>query len=251
MGAKTIKVVVQEEGMVLGKAIAEAGFEASTVARQLINSALTTASIDLSEITRVVAAGVGRDAALGADATLNEAKCAARGARHIFPDLRTVIDVGAEEGRAIRCDLRGKVEDVAHNEKCAAGAGVFAESMARALEIPIDELGPLSLQSTNVVPMNAQCAVFAESEVVSMIHDNVPKPDMARAVVEAIAGRIVSMVQKMGIKTPVALIGGLARNAGFVDSLVRLLQIESVQIPAQPEFCVALGAALTAMDEVP
>jgi benzoyl-CoA reductase subunit D len=179
---------------------------------------------------------------------MTDVGCAARGAVHLFPGARTVIDVGAEEARAIRCDGQGKVVDFAVNEKCAAGTGVFAEAIARALEVPLDQLGPLSLRSQRTISMNAQCAVFAESEAVSMIHGNVAKEDMARAVHDAMAHRTASMVRRVGVEAPVVLVGGVARNLGFVDSLGRALAIDSIQIPADPELCPALGAALAAAE---
>ncbi len=114
--------------------------------------------------------------------------------------------------------------DFAINEKCAAGTGAFIEAMARALEVTLEELGPLSLQSTRAVAMNAQCAVFAESELVSLVHAKTPKPDMARAVHDAIADRIVSMARRVGLEKEIMLIGGLARNVGFVASLKRELE---------------------------
>jgi benzoyl-CoA reductase subunit D len=171
----------------------------------------------------------------------------ARGVIHLFPEARTVIDVGAEEGRAIKVDARGKVVDFAINEKCAAGAGAFTEAMARALDVTLEELGPLSLQSTKAIPMNAQCAVFAESEVVSLVHAKTPKPDMARAIHDAIADRITSMVRRVGVEEKIALIGGVARNPGFVRSLEEDLSTK-VLIPDVPQFVGAMGAAIVATD---
>ncbi len=246
MGAKTIKVVILRDGDVVARAIRAGGFDAAGTARQLMAQALAEAGVGRGDIGRVFATGAGREEAPDADGTLTEVSCAVRGAAHLVPDARTVIDVGAEEGRAIRCDERGKVVDFAINEKCAAGAGAFTEAMARALEVPLEELGALSLKSTKTIPMNAQCTVFAESEVVSMIHGNVAKEDMARAVHEAMASRIVSMARKVGFAPPVVLIGGLARNVGFVDALRRGLEIDTLHIPPDPEFCGALGAALAA-----
>jgi benzoyl-CoA reductase subunit D len=155
------------------------------------------------------------------------------------------VDVGAEEGRAIRVDDNGKVVDFAVNERCAAGAGAFTEAMARALEIPLEEIGPLSLTSTKAVPMNAQCAVFAESEVVSLIHQKTEKQDIARAVHDAMASRITSMARRVGVEPQVVLIGGVARNPGFVDALQRDLELELL-VPDDPDFVSALGAALLA-----
>jgi benzoyl-CoA reductase subunit D len=153
--------------------------------------------------------------------------------------------VGAEEGRAIKCDEQGKVQDFAINEKCAAGAGSFTEAMARALEVPLDDFGKISLQSSKTIPMNAQCAVFAESEVVSLVHSKTPKADIARAVHDAIASRIVSMVRRVGINKDVALVGGVSNNPGFVDSLNRALEVEVI-VPKDAEYIGALGAALVA-----
>ncbi|HEB84113.1 MAG TPA: CoA activase, partial [Bacteroidetes bacterium] len=150
-------------------------------------------------------------------------------------------------GRAIKCNPDGKVEDFAINEKCAAGSGAFTEAMARALEVTVEELGRLSLQSSASVPMNAQCAVFAESEVVSLLHAKTPKQDIAKAIHDAIASRIVSMARRVGINPAVAVIGGMAKNVGFIDSLNRALGQE-VLIPEDPAFITAFGAALIAAE---
>jgi len=246
MGSRATKVVVLRDGAILGHAIGISGFDATATARELLEAALEQAGVTRGDLRSIVATGTGRDEAPEKTRTLTEVGCAARAALHLFPDTRTVIEVGAEEGRAVRCDEQGRVIDFAVNEKCAAGAGAFAEAMARALEVSLEELGPLSLRSEKAIPMNAQCAVFAESEVVSMIHANVAKADMARAVHDAMASRIVSMVRRVGLAPAVTLLGGLARNVGFVESLRRGLEVTSLHIPADPELGGALGAALAA-----
>ena len=145
----------------------------------------------------------------------------------------------------LRCDERGRVIDFAYNEKCAAGAGTFAEGMARALGVSLEELGPLSLTSRQAVQMNAQCAVFAESEVVTLIHAKTPREDIARAVLDAVASRIISMVRKVGFERDLVLIGGVALNPGFVAAMKRGLEAD-VYVPEDPEYIGALGAALAA-----
>ena len=132
------------------------------------------------------------------------------------PTAQTVVDVGAEEGRGIKANAEGKVVDFAGNEKCAAGAGAFAESMARALQMTLKEFGEASLRSDKTIPMNAQCTVFAESEVVSLIHSATPKEDIAKAVLDAVASRVCAMVRRVGIEGDVVLIGGMVHNPGFV-----------------------------------
>jgi benzoyl-CoA reductase subunit D len=196
-----------------------------------------------------MATGAGRNEVKTADDKVTEVTAAARGAWSVCPTGRTVIDIGAEEGRAVRCGESGKVDDFAVNEKCAAGAGTFTEAMARALEVDLAELGQMSLRSTQTVPMNAQCTVFAESEVVSLLHAKTPKEDISRAVHDAMASRITSMVRKVGLQNEVVVVGGLAKNAGFIDSLQRSLETK-VLIPDEPEFIGALGAALIAVDRV-
>jgi benzoyl-CoA reductase subunit D len=173
----------------------------------------------------------------------------ARGARHLVPEARTIIDVGAEEARAIRLDDRGKVVDFAVNEKCAAGAGAFVEAMSRALEVGLEEFGRISLDSTESIPMNAQCTVFAESEVVSLIHANTEQKDIARAVHDAMAGRVSAMARRAGLEAPVVVGGGVAKNVGFVRSLEDALGVSPLRVLPDPEFVGALGAALVAWDK--
>ena len=148
----------------------------------------------------------------------------------------------------MRLNDKGKVLDFAFNEKCAAGAGAFAEAMARALETSVEALGAMALESTNPVAMNAQCAVFAESEVVTLIHAKTPRQDIARSVLDAIASRIVSMVRKVGFEKDVVVIGGVALNPGFIAAVKRGLAMD-VYVPEEPEYVGALGAALLAAEQ--
>ena len=244
-GSKNVRVVILKDGEIIGHSMVPAGMDTGKAAQEAYDKALTDAGIAADDIEKVVATGAGRNEPEFRNDIVTEVGADARGAIHLFPEARTVIDVGAEEGRAIKIDAEGKVVDFAINEKCAAGAGAFTESMARALEVKLEELGPLSLESTQAIPMNAQCAVFAESEVVTLVHKKTSKQDMARAIHDAIADRITSMVRRVGIEEKIALIGGVAYNVGFVKSLEEDLETK-VLIPEQPEFVGALGAALVA-----
>jgi benzoyl-CoA reductase subunit D len=246
-GAKTVKVVILKDGRIVGKSLVMAGIDAKGASEEVYDEALKEAGFAREDVQRVVATGTGKLEAEFKDDEVTEVSADARGAVKLFPQARTVIDVGAEEGRTIRVDARGKVVDFAINEKCAAGAGAFVEAMARALEVNLEQMGRMSLLATQAVPMNAQCAVFAESELVSLVHAKTPKPDMARAIHDAIADRIVSMVRRVGIEPEIVLIGGLARNVGFVNALGRELEAE-VKLPEEPESVGALGAALIAAE---
>ncbi len=245
MGAKTTKVVILSDDQVVARSLVLTGFEQQEAADKAMADALSQANIAKRDIQKVVATGAGRKAVPWIKENVTEVSADARAMAILLPNVRTLIDVGAEEARAIKCTRDGKVAHFVVNEKCAAGAGTFVEAMARALELKLEEMGELSLRSTTTVPMNAQCTVFAESEVISLIHAKTDKPDIARAVHDAIASRITSMVRRLGFEKDIALIGGLARDAGFVDALQRGLEAE-VLVPADPEFVGALGAALIA-----
>jgi benzoyl-CoA reductase subunit D len=245
MGAKFIRVLLLRDGEILAKTQEHAGFEPKEAAQRAFSRVISQSGLTEKDIGLIYATGAGRKAAPYAKDSVTEVSAAAKGVVHFHPSVRTIIDVGAEEGRAVKCDEKGKVQDFAVNEKCAAGAGSFTEAMARALEVPLEEFGQLSLKSTKSIPMNAQCAVFAESEVVSLMHAKTPKADIARAVHDAIASRIVSMVRRVGINKDVALVGGISYNAGFVDSLNRGLETKVI-IPENPEYIGALGAAIVA-----
>jgi benzoyl-CoA reductase subunit D len=247
IGAKTIKVVLAEDGRILAKSLVPAGIDTAATTQQAVDQALAAAGLTAEKVGPFVATGTGRKDCALTKHEITEVGAAAKGAVHVLKSCRTVIDVGAEEGRTVRCDEKGKVIDFAFNEKCAAGAGTFAEGMARALQVPLEELGPLSLTSRQAVQMNAQCAVFAESEVVTLIHNKTPREDIARAVLDAIASRIISMVRKVGFEKDVALIGGVALNPGFVAAMKRGLEMD-VYVPEHPEYIGALGAALAAAE---
>lgn len=251
IGAKNIKVVILKDGQIVSRALNPAGFDTWAAALNTFETALKDASISREQIEAVGATGVGRKEVyqrppINAPQQLSEVAAGALGTVLFFPTTRTVIDVGAEEGRAVRCDEKGGVKDFAINERCAAGAGTFIETMARTLEVSLDDMGPLSLKSQKAIPMNAQCAVFAESEVVSLIHARTPKEDISRAIHDSMASRIASMVRRVGVEREVALIGGVARNPGFIDSLKRDLALE-ILVPQEPEYVGALGAALASV----
>lgn len=252
IGAKNTKVIILKNGQILAKSSVLSGFDQKAAAEQALNEALNNAGLSREDVEHLTATGAGMDAVPFASDTVTEISADARGIAAIFPSVRTTIDVGAEEGRAIRLNEQGKVVDFGINEKCAAGAGAFTEAMARALEVNIEEMGDLSLKSTKAVPMNAQCTIFAESEVVSLIHQKTPKADIIRAVHDAIADRITSMARRVGIEQEVAIIGGVANNIGFIDSMKRNLGYDVLvpKEPIAPEFVSAYGAALTAQDRI-
>ena len=245
VGGKNVHIVITKNSTILAKVGGPAGINKAEAAEQLYEEALKQAGLKRGDVTRVVATGSSGSRVNFADGVIPDAAADARGVIKLIPSARTVIDVGAEEGRAIKISPEGKVLDFAINEKCAAGTGTFVDTMARALEVSMEEMAKLSLQSTRSIPMNAQCAVFGESEVVSLIHQKTPKHDIAHAVHDAIAGRIGSVARIVGLEKDVVMIGGVANNAGFVKSLKSAIGME-VKVPSDPDFAGALGAAVAA-----
>lgn len=248
VGNKNTKVVILDGDRILARYSRPTGFGQKDALREAMAAALDRAGRRWPDVAAVVATGAGKNEVDFARERITEVGADARGALFLVPAARTVVDVGAEEGRAIRLDTGGRVADFAMNEKCAAGTGSFTEAMARALEVELDELGPLALKSTRVVPMNAQCVVFAESEVVSLIHARTAREDIARAVVDAMAGRIVAMTRRVGAQGEVVLAGGVARNAAFVKAFGEGLALPVV-VPTAPEYVTALGAACAAREK--
>lgn len=248
VGSKNIKVVVLSDGAVTARAAGPAGFEPNVVAGELLAGGLKQSGLKRADLAHVTATGSGRNLLAFADSTVTDVTAAARGANLLCPGATTVVEVGAEESRGIKTDGRGRVLDSAVNDKCAAGSGSFTESMARALGMTLKEFGEKSLESSARISMNAQCTVFAESEVVSLVHSGADRRDIARAVHDAIANRVASMVRRVKIEGEVVLLGGLAYNPGFVYCLRENLDVESIRIPEHPEFAGALGAAVVAAE---
>ncbi len=246
VGGKNLHIVVKKDGQVLGKAAGPTGIKKAEAVEQLYDEVLKKAGLTRKDVERVVATGSSAKRVAFANSYIPDAAADARGVNKLVPSARTVIDVGAEEGRAIKVNPEGRIVDFAVNNKCAAGTGTFVEAMSRALEVSVDEISKIALQSTQTLSVNAQCAVFGESEVVSLIHQKTPKPDIARAVMNAIAGRVASVARIVGLEKDVVMIGGMARNAGFVDSLKKSIDM-NVVVPEDPDYMGALGAAEAAL----
>lgn len=249
LGTQSVKAVVLKDGEVVSHGKTHSGFDPTKSAEQAVNEALKEAQLSLSDVNHVTATGSGMDMAPNSNSTVSMMGADAMAGVFLFPKARTIIDVGAEEARAVKCDDKGIMMDFVVNERCAAGAGAFIEAMARALEVKLEDMGPLSLKAERASPINASCVIFGESDVVTLIHRQESKPEIARAIFDAMADRVSSMVHRLGVNLDVVLVGGVAKDVGFVASLKRKLGID-VLIPDYPEYAGALGAALVASRRV-
>ena len=245
VGVKTVKAVIVKDNEIVASGIASSdGFERGKAAEQLWNKVLQQANLSASDVDTVIATGTGKMDVSFATNNIVEPVADVQAALQLFPSARTVIDLGAEQIRVVKFDETGKVSNYTLNQQCGAGLGTFAESMARALGVTLDEMSKLALQSKSDISINAECGVYASLDVVTLIHDNTAKADIARAIIDAIANKINATVNLTNIdKNNVVLIGGVAYNEGIVDALKRRMGVDFL-IPEEPEMAGALGAAL-------
>ena len=247
MGSQSTKVVILEGDRVLAAVALNTGQSGESEARQAMEEALRQARLKPEDVKSVVSTGAGRMSVPFARKQRSTVSCLARGAHFLFPEARTVLDAGAESSTAIRLSAEGTVEDSASNDKCAAGAGIFLDTMSRMLRIPLAELGAESLKATNTETLSSTCAVFAESEVVSLVHGNPPVPiaNILAGIHQSVANRLFGLAQRVGMPSEVVMSGGVSRNSGIIRAMEAKLG-KPVLVPEEPQMVGALGAALLA-----
>ena len=250
VGSVTAKTVLLDgDQNILGSHVVYQGIVNEKAARRCFLETLEMTGIDKSKVDFIVATGYGRDLVGFADLTITEISCHADGAAFVLPGVRTVVDIGGQDSKVIGLDENGIVLNFRMNDRCAAGTGRFLEVMATALELTLDEIGPLAMQSTSPAKVSSTCTVFAESEIVSLMAQGVPKMDIVAGMHLAICRRLGGMVRGVGIRERVAMTGGVAQNAGAVGYLERELEVEIV-VPDHPQIIGAIGASRFALREV-
>jgi predicted CoA-substrate-specific enzyme activase len=244
IGSLTCDVAVLDGGGgLVAHEVVLTGARSRVAVERALSGALDRLGIAREGLASMVATGYGRERVDGRSASLTEITCHARGAHHLFPGTQLVIDVGGQDCKAIRVDDYGRVADFAMNDKCAAGTGRFFEVMARALEIDLDELGPLALRATKPVALSSVCTVFAESEVVGLVAGDEAPENIAAGLCRAAAEKVRALVHRVGLASEVTVTGGGALNVGFRAAVEELLGC-TLNVPAQPQLVGALGAAL-------
>jgi predicted CoA-substrate-specific enzyme activase len=245
IGSRTTKVVLLNENEIIASEIQSTGWKPGEAAQKVYDASLESAGLKSKDISEIIATGYGRVMLPFADSTLTEITCHARGAHFIHPKIRTIIDIGGQDSKVIKVDEFGFVEDFAMNDRCAAGTGKFLEFLAHTLDVDVSEFGNLALESTSPASISSMCTVFAESEVLSLLAENVPVTDITSGIHLAIAKRIEGLIDSVGYGDVVALTGGVAHNTGMKSQLEYLLNTQ-IFVPENPEFMGALGAALSA-----
>jgi predicted CoA-substrate-specific enzyme activase len=218
--------------------------------REVFERVLKIGGISREDVEAVVGTGYGgRMVQLEVGGSLvSEITCHAKGARYLFPRCRGVIDVGGQDAKAIKLDEEGRVVGFEMNDKCAAGTGRFLEVMSKVLDVEIDQLGEKYLKAEKRASITNTCTVFAQSEVISLISQGVPKEEIAAGLIEAFASRVAGLAKIVGITGDVVASGGVAKITGFVKALERKLSCE-IWVPEEPMIVGALGAALLALSK--
>lgn len=245
----TNAVILDENRTIKAFSVLRTGAKSSQSANAVLEDVLKKANLKKDDITRIVSTGYGRVSIPFADTTVTEISCHGKGAHFLFPTVHTILDIGGQDSKGIRLNDNGEVVDFVMNDKCAAGTGRFLEMMARTLEISIDELGPISLKSTENIEISSMCSVFAESEVISLIAQNREIADIAHGIHTAIAKKAISLLKRVGLTGDFMMTGGVAKNPGVVAILEKELN-SKLFIYEEPEIVGALGAALYGLEEL-
>lgn len=245
--ASTDAVILDRQGKIVGSAILPTGTGASVGADKALEAAIQEANITREDIGTVVTTGYGRDHIAGGNASVTEITCHARGAHHLLPEARTIIDIGGQDSKVIRVDENGQVINFVMNDKCAAGTGRFLELMARTLEMTLPEMSEKGRCWNKTVTISSMCTVFAESEVVSLIAGNTDPADIIHGLNMAVANKTAALVMRLGGQPAYVMTGGVAMNRGVVESLQDKLKA-AIIVPREAQLCGALGAALFALD---
>jgi predicted CoA-substrate-specific enzyme activase len=251
VGSLTSKAVILNDTKILASAIIRSKSRPEESARDVMEMALSEASLSFNDIKYCVSTGYGRDKIAFANEAISEISCHGRGALWLMPGVQVIIDIGGQDCKAIKLDKDGKLIKFMTNDKCAAGTGRFLEVMAKHLGIRLEELGEFSAQSKNSLNLAAACTVWAQAEVIHHFNDGKSIPDICAAVNQAMAKRVAIIVHSLGIERNVCISGGVAKNVGVVKYLENLLGVKIKKIPKiDPQVVGALGAAVFARERV-
>jgi len=245
----TEALLFDNEKGVLGYTILQTGADSKKSAELALEKALALPARQASDIAYTIATGCGRKRASFAQQAVTEITCIAKGVNYLFPDARTIIDIGGQDTKVIRIDEKGRVVEFEMNDKCAAGTGRFIEVMAKALNVDLDKIGDISLNHRKELAISSICTVFAESEVISLVSEGEELEDILYGIHKAIADRTMGLINRLGgAQKEVIMAGGVAKNSGVVKALERTLDTQ-LKIHVEPQIVGALGAAIIALEK--
>ncbi|MFQ6064153.1 MAG: benzoyl-CoA reductase, bzd-type, subunit Q [Candidatus Bathyarchaeia archaeon] len=250
VGSVSSKAVVMTDGELHAYSIMRTGSSSPDSAQKAMDWALEGTGIKLDNIKYTVGTGYGRVNVPFANRAITEIACHARGANYIWgPTVRTVLDMGGQDCKAIHCDERGKVTAFLMNDKCAAGTGRGMEVFADLLSVPIDEVGPLSFKvDEEPEPVSSTCVVFAKSDAIGLLRKGWPKEKVLAAFCSAMASRVAELLERINVEKDFVITGGIAKNIGVVKRLENIIGIKALPMKEgfDPMIAGSLGAALFA-----
>lgn len=249
IGSSTIEVVLHDGKRVVGSNMTVSGAFPAEHAKKAFNALLAELKLQRSDVGRIAATGFGRNYFEHADRVVSEITCHATGVLAQMPSARTVIEIGGQDSKMMQLDDDGRVRDFVMNDRCAAGTGRFIETVARTLNIPVEETGDLGLKAGKPCEISSMCAVFAESEIVGLLHQGKSPESVLKGVFNAVARRILGMAGRIGLRDDVVFTGGVARNSGVLKALQEITG-RKIRVPSEPQFTGALGAAILAARDV-
>lgn len=245
----TNAVILDENQNLVAFSIVRTGAKSGESAKKALENVLSQAHLTRDNLSLIVSTGYGRVSIPFADKNVTEISCHGKGAHYLNPKIRTILDIGGQDSKAIKLSPSGEVIDFVMNDKCAAGTGRFLEMMARTLEIGIKEMGPLSLKSKEDITISSMCSVFAESEVISLIAQNKEKADIIHGIHQGIASKSLGLLSRVGKEGDFMMTGGVAQNTGVVKAIEEKLGTK-LFISKEPEIVGALGAAIFALESL-
>ena len=245
----TNAVIMNEKREIVAFSVVRTGAKSGDSAQRILEDVLQRAGMTQAELDLIVSTGYGRVSIPFADENVTEISCHGKGAHYFNPEVRSILDIGGQDSKAIRLNESGEVTDFVMNDKCAAGTGRFLEMMARTLEMDISQLGPSSLEWSEDITISSMCSVFAESEVISLIAQNKEKADIAHGIHKAIAGKASSLLKRVNWTDTVMMTGGVAKNPGVVRAVEDVLHTK-LYLCEEPEIVGAVGAALFALERL-
>ncbi len=246
---QTKAVIINENGEIISRSLVDTGAHVIQAAENSYQQALQNGNLREEEVEYVIGTGYGRYRVTFGNAQVTEISCHARGAVHMFPDTRTVLDMGGQDTKAIQVSETGEIVDFCMNDKCAAGTGRFLGAASSALDIPLPDLGATALKAERPVRISTTCTVFAESEVLSWLGKGKKIEDILWGVHQSIASRSIGLLRRVGINEKVTFTGGVAKNIGMVKALEENLGLK-LNVSEESHYMGALGAALFAMDHI-
>ncbi|MEF9971359.1 MAG: acyl-CoA dehydratase activase [Oscillospiraceae bacterium] len=238
-------VIIDEKGAIVSSLTIRSKINAGESAAAALEQAVSKVPglKSPNDLAYLIGTGYGRNKVPQAQENISEISCHAMGVHVTNPSVKAIIDIGGQDVKGIAIDTDGTVQTFAMNDKCAAGTGRFFEAMANAFELSIEDFSNLSLTAKNVIPITAQCTVFAESEVITLVGEGKPRDEIAAGIQLAVAKRCFVMAKKAGAKDSVTLTGGCAKNKGLKTAIEKVLKIKVVELSTDPQLMGALGAA--------